>query len=364
VPIFATYVEQLGASHKMAGIIVGSYGFMQMILRIPIGIASDRFRKRKLFINFGLFFAFFSGLGLFLTKDLGLILLLRSLAGAAAATWVDFTILFTSYYENEKATEAIGTISFCNSIGQMFAMLAGGWIAERNGWNAPFELGAAAGVAGLLLSFFLVDRYEKGTNKITIKDILHVVKDRTLITVSSLAILSQLLTFATIYGFTPVYADALGGTKFEMSLLTVFYSLATAFASLVSGKYLVRRFGERKVLVIGFILTGVFTIITPFTNSLNILIAAQIFTGIGKGFSFPMLMGLSIKDVAPDRRATAMGFFQSIYGLGMFLGPVLMGLLGDLFSLAQGFVILGVLGCVTAFLAHLTIRDNPRINEI
>lgn len=363
VPIFATYVEQLGASHKMAGIIVGSYGFVQMLLRIPIGIASDRFRKRKIFINFGLFFAFFSCLGLFATKDLTLIFVFRSLAGAAAATWVDFTILFASYYENDKATEAIGIISFCNSIGQMCSMLAGGWIAQGSGWSAPFMLGTVVGAAGLVLSFFLIDKYEKSKNKMSVRDILFVMKDRTLIIVSSLAILSQLLTFATVYGFTPVYADGLGGTKFEMSLLTVFYSLATAFASLFSGKYLVKRLGERRVLVLGFLLTGVFTVLIPFTNSLKVLIAMQIFTGIGKGFSFPMLMGLSIQNVAPDRRATAMGFFQSVYGLGMFMGPVLMGFLGDVFSLGQGFVILGILGCVTALLGYVTIKNSPRADE-
>lgn len=360
VPIFANYIEHLGASYKMAGLIIGSYGFVQMLLRIPIGVASDRLRKRKVFINFGLFFAFFSCLGFFFTQNLSLILVLRSLAGAAAATWVDFTVLFTSYYEDDKATEAIGAISFCNSIGQMLAMLTGGWVAQRNGWSAPFALGAVVGAAGFILSFFIIDKYDESKSKMSMKDILYVMKDKTLITVSSLAVLSQLITFGTIYGFTPIYAEGLGATKFELSLLSVFYSLSTAFASLLAGKTIVRRFGERKTLVLGFLLSGIATIFIPFTNSIKLLILLQVIAGIGKGFSFPMLMGLSIKNVSPDRRATAMGFFQSIYGLGMFAGPVLMGVLGDLFSLKQGFVILGILGCVTAYLAFLTVRNQTK----
>ncbi|HEX6971763.1 MAG TPA: MFS transporter, partial [Limnochordia bacterium] len=35
--------------------------------------------------------------------------------------------------------------------------------------------------------------------------------------------------------------------------------------------------------------------------------------------------------------STAMGFFQSIYSLGMFLGPVASGLLGDLWGLGAVF---------------------------
>lgn len=360
VPILAAYVEQLGASHKMAGVIVGSYGFTQMLLRIPVGIISDKIHKRRLFISFGLFFAFFSGLGLWLTKDLNVILLFRSLAGAAAATWVDFTILFTSYYEHGKATEAVGVVSFYSAIGQMLGMLAGSWMVEVMDWQAPFGFGAAVGVIALVLSFFLVDNFEEGADKITLNEMLNVIKDRTLITVSSLAILAQILTFATVYGFTPVFAGTLGISKFEMGLLTVFSTLPTAFASVIVGKYLVRRFDDKKIVVWGFVLTGIFTVTIPFTRSFWLLIATQILAGAGRGFSFTILMGLSIKDVESNKRATAMGFFQAIYGLGMFMGPVIMGLLGDAFNLAQGFIVLGSLGCLTALLSQWTVRNSAR----
>ena len=46
-PIFSIYVVSLGASLKMAGLIFGSYGFTQMLLRIPLGILSDGIKTRK-----------------------------------------------------------------------------------------------------------------------------------------------------------------------------------------------------------------------------------------------------------------------------------------------------------------------------
>ena len=50
----STYaVGTLGAGKVMAGLIVGSYGFTQMVLRIPLGIASDVLKKRKLFVMGG-----------------------------------------------------------------------------------------------------------------------------------------------------------------------------------------------------------------------------------------------------------------------------------------------------------------------
>lgn len=365
VPVFAAYVEELGASHKLAGIIVGSYGFTQMMLRIPVGIISDRLHKRRMFISLGLLFTFLSSAGLSATTSLTLILVFRALAGAAAATWVGFTVLYTSYFKHEESVKAIGVINFFTTIGQMTAMLAGGWVAQNISTKATFSLGALAGLIGLGASFFIVEKYEPQAEKITFKGIIELLKNHTLLCVSSLAVLSQLITFATVFGFTPVFARNIGASRFEMSILTVVSSLPAAIASLAAGKYLAKKFGEKTIVITGFILTGIFTLIIPFTKSFPLLLATQVFSGFGRGLSFTLLMGLSIKDVRSDRRATAMGFFQAIYGLGMFLGPVFLGTISDLFSLEQGFVAMGLTGIATAAISYILLEKsfNPALPE-
>ena len=45
-----------------------------------------------------------------------------------------------------------------------------------------------------------------------------------------------------------------------------------------------------------------------------------------------------------------MGVFQSVYGLGMFIGPSFVGVLGDAFGLIRGFSALGFVGAATAVL--------------
>lgn len=359
VPIFAPYLSQLGISSNMTGIIIGSYGLTQMLLKVPVGIISDKIRKRKLFMIIGICLGFVSAVGLSLTKNVQLIFLFRALAGVAAATWVDFTILFSSYYKHEEATKAIGTINFFTFSAQMLAMLLGGWISDRLGWQASFALGAVIGMFGLGGSLFLKDNNESNPKPVSIKESLLIVKDPTVMSVSFLAILSQMLTFATVYGFTPVLADHMGVTKFQLGLLTVCFALPTALASLLIGRrHFIKRFREKQVVIGGFILMGIFTLLTPFMTSIWQLMAAQSIVGLGRGFSFPVLMGLSIKDISNDKRSTAMGFFQAVYGLGMFAGPVLMGIIGELVTLRQGFVILGIIGCLTALMAGVTIRPK------
>jgi MFS family permease len=355
VPILTAYVKDLGASNKMAGLIVGMYGLSQMLLRIPVGVVSDRIHKRKMFIVLGMIFSVVAGIGILLTDHLTWILFLRIIAGAAAATWVDFTILFASYYAKHETTRAMGNITVFNSLGQMFGILCGGWFADHYGWESAFLIGAAVGLAGTFAALFVVEKFEENEQAITLNGIKEVAGDRILLAVSFLAIILQILTFATVFGFTPVYAQSLGATKLDMGLLTFFSTLPIALASWLGGKYVSQRLGERNVIVLGFILSGVFTVVIPFTGSLWMLIVTQALAGFGRGFTTPVLMSLSIKHMETGRRATAMGFYQAIYGLGMFIGPLFMGLAGDLLTLQEGFVLVGMLGCITALLSYVLL---------
>ncbi|MFC0211585.1 MFS transporter [Paenibacillus chartarius] len=356
VPILTPYTEHLGASHQTAGLIVGMYGLSQMLLRIPVGVLSDRLHKRKLFIVFGLAFSVLAGVGIMISQELTWILILRALAGAAAATWVDFTILFASYYKKEETTQAIGTITLYNSLGQMLGILAGGAVADWYGWEAAFLLGAGVGAVGAIGAMFIVEKFDRDAQPITMQGVAEVASDRILLTVSFLAILFQLLTFATVFGFTPVYAQQLGATKLDMGILTFCSTLPTAIAAWIGGGVLARRIGERNVIILGFVLSGVFTAVIPVTGSLWLLIATQALAGFGRGFTTPVLMALSIKHMSGGRRATAMGFYQAIYGFGMFAGPYLMGILGDVLTLEQGFFIVGLLGCAAAALSYVMLR--------
>jgi len=60
------------------------------------------------------------------------------------------------------------------------------------------------------------------------------------------------------------------------------------------------------------------------------------------------LMGLSIQSVPRQQQATAMGFFQSLYAIGMSLGPILSGACAQKVGLSSVFVLNGGLGLVGA----------------
>ena len=357
VPNLSTYAESLGATYKMVGLILGSYGFTQMLLRIPLGIFSDRINKRKIFINLGILTSFISALGMGMLKSPVFLLIFRGLSGVAAATWVTFTVLFSSYFPENETSSAIGYINSFNSLGLMIAMLLGGIIAQYLGPQSPFFLAFAGGVLALILSFGIVEQ-KIDRKPIKISALLLVGKDKNLLVISGLGILIQLLTFATVFGFTPIAAEKIGASNFELGLLSTLSTLPVIFASAMSGSIFAKRFGEKNTLITGFLITSFSCIIIPFISNLNLLYLSQTLGGFGRGLVMSLLMGLSIKTVEPDRRATAMGFFQAIYGIGMSIGPVMVGFLSDTVGLNWGFWSVGMLGIVGALLALLLVKSS------
>jgi len=87
VPNLPIYAESLGASNKLIGLIISSYGFVQMVLRLPLGIYSDKINARKRFILLGILISVISSLGMGFFKNPWSLLIFRGLSGAAAAAW-------------------------------------------------------------------------------------------------------------------------------------------------------------------------------------------------------------------------------------------------------------------------------------
>ncbi len=348
VPTLSTYAEGLGAPYALIGLIVGSYGFTQMLLRIPLGILSDRLNKRRIFITLGLALCFLSAFGMWISTVPSMLLIFRAVSGAAAASWVIFTVLFSSYFESNEAPRAIGFISSVTSIGQMAAIFVGGVAAQLISPRAPFLLAFIGAAAAIALSFGLKENTGPRKEPMKIASLLSVARNPGLLFLSVLAIFSQFMTFSTIYGFTPVAAGKLGASDFQLGLLTTLSTMPGIFGAALSGSFFVKKLGERRTLVCGYTISAVTCFIIPFLTNMPQLYVSQIIGGFCLGTVFPLLMGMCIKNVQESMRATAMGFFQAIYGIGMFVGPMVVGFLSDTAGMSWGFWTTGLVGFLAA----------------
>jgi MFS family permease len=361
VPILPTYAREMGISYEMLGVILGSYGFTQMLLRIPLGIWSDTINKRRRFVVTGVAVSVASCLGMWLfPSEVGL-LVFRALSGVAAATWVIHTVAFASLFQPDEATKAMGIVNAILNAGQVIAMFTGGLIAFHFGQEYTFLVAAAGGVVGIALSFAAPEPEDHTRPALTLTGLLSMAKQKNLAVASLLGFCIQVLTFGTVYGFTPIAARQIGASNFELGLMQTLFILPGVIASTLSGTYFATRYGERLSIVAGFVATAVAYTAIPSLTGIYGLYLSQALGGFARGVVYPLLMGLSIRDVAGHQRGSAMGVFQAVYGFGMFLGPVMVGMVSDRAGLAWGFWLIGGFAIASAAIAAWQLPRQRRL---
>ncbi len=359
VPQMNSYAKEMGASYKLIGLITGAYGFSQTILRIPLGILSDRLRKRKIFIQFGLASAALSAMIVYIFPNPYVLLITRLLAGVASATWVNFTVLFLNYFSSNESAKAIGIATSNSKIGQLIAMFLGGIIAMNFGVKYIFLLSIVSGIIAYQLGFYIKeDRNDIKETKEESPGLMSVIKNKRVVLISVLGSLVQLIAYSTTFGFTPLIASKLGANDMQLSYLSVLYTLPQILFSVIAGTIFVKKLGERKTLLAGFILSTILCIATPFAPDLRYLYILQLLSGIGNAITFTLLMSMVIKNVDTSLRTTTMGFYQAVYGIGMIIGPVLLGFIGDMLGLTAGFIVTGLIGLISIVLVMMLKEEQ------
>ncbi|WP_435163143.1 MFS transporter [Paenibacillus glycanilyticus] len=363
VPTLSPYLSSRGLSLDLIGVVLGSYGFVQLLIRFPLGMLSDRYGKRKPFILLGMLAASVSCLLFIIPGSWLWPLAGRAMAGLCASTWVAFTVMYANYFAAEDATKAMGNISVMTVSGQMIGMLLSGWMSEGFGADAPFVLGAVIGGIGLLLALVIHEPAKPLHERsgISFSKIQSVIRTKLLLQVALLSLLAHCVLFITMFGFTPLKAEDMGGSGLELTLLVFAFMAPHALASMFTARWFAPRFGNWTTIGAGFILSAVCTVSICYVHSIWILMLTQVINGFAQGLHIPLLLGLAIRDVDPPGRATAMGLYQAVYAAGMFAGPFLAGWLNESWGLNSGFALGGMFGLIAAALCLVYYRSDRKL---
>ncbi|KKI93515.1 MFS transporter [Bacillus sp. SA1-12] len=365
VPVFVEYLDYLGGAYTLVGFIAGSYGIMQILLRLPIGILSDKMQIRKPFIIAGLVTGVISCFGFALTDSLGFAFASRVLSGVTASMWVAFTVLYASYFKAEDTTKAMGNIQFVTVASQLISMGLSGYLVSEWGWKAPFWLGGIIGCLGIIMSFGVKEvQSQTGDKKIEMGELRAVIKDPIVLKVALLSALANAVLFITMFGFTPTYALNIGATKESLIILVFSFMVPHAIAPIITGRYLLNRYHKWSILIVGFLGTFVFTSIIPFVSNLQWLYVTQALNGYAQGMTIPLLMGMAIQTISLSKRATAMGLFQAIYALGIFLGPFVAGMFSQMVNFSAVFYLAGAVGLIGMMLSIAWGRKQLNSNRM
>jgi MFS family permease len=157
----------------------------------------------------------------------------------------------------------------------------------------------------------------------------------------------------------PIKAD-LRLSDTEMSIVSgsafVFFNLAVGI--LIAGW--VDRANRTRILVLGVALWSAATAATGWAEGFASLALTRALVGVGEATAFPVAISMIADLYVPDRRARAVGIFQSSVFVGVVAGSIAAGVLAAAHGWRTMFLICGAAGFVLVVLMLATMREPQR----
>lgn len=231
----------------------------------------------------------------------------------------------------------------------------------RIGWSSPYILGLVL-VAMIMLSAFFV--IEKTREESFIDFNLFKNKNYRGATLSNFLLNGTAGTLIVTLSLVQVGA---GLTSFQAGLLTIGYLIAIILTIRV-GEKLLQKWGARKPMILGCIITGLGILMTSFTFLLAgqyMVIATIGFTlfGIGLGFYATPSTDAALSTVPAEKAGTASGIYKMASSLGTAFGvaisaAIFSGLSKGNVDFIQGFFLGRVDNIPVRFAAEVAILFN------
>ncbi len=163
----------------------------------------------------------------------------------------------------------------------------------------------------------------------------------------------------------PEIGDTFGATQTALNIVGLGCSLGLAMSVLYFGA-LADRYGRKQLLMLGLALTVVASFLSAFAVSIEMLIAARVFTGIAAGMAFPTTLSLITALWRPGpRRTTAIALWSGVSAMASVVGSVLAGFLLTLLWWGSAFLIAAPIAAVALILvwrfvpAHVAESSDP-----
>lgn len=175
---------------------------------------------------------------------------------------------------------------------------------------------------------------------------------------ASLLVITMDMTILNIA--LPEMAAELHPTSNQQLWIVDIYSLVLA-GLLVSWAAIGDRWGRKRMLMLGYSIFGIASLLVLFADTAESVIAIRAFLGIGGAMIMPTTLSLiRVIFTNPVERATALSIWAAVSGLGAAIGPLVGGFLLEHFSWHAAFLV-NVPLMLAGVVAGLLILPESRV---
>ena len=353
LPLFA--VDQLGGTPFQAVLLDTAYYGAKFVAAPFLGRWSDRYGRRPILIlsQVGTVFSFvlfilalplgrlIDGTGLSLGLSGGLLMLYaaRLLDGATGGNTIIAQAYVSDITNDDNRTQALGLLAASLGVGFIFGPAIGGFLAAQWGMMAPFFGGAVIAAAALMLTIAMLQESLPLENRTQSQghQPRRSIGRQALTNPSFMLILIigfiATLSFAAISPTFALYADRVLFTEISdaaiiyrnVGLMFMVMGLTAAVTQGLLIKPLVKRLGERRLVVVGQLALLTSSFLIPFTANPALFVAGLLPFVFGYGLIDPALQALIARFGQAATRGQLLGTYQSGLSLAYIVGPIWAG---------------------------------------
>ena len=173
---------------------------------------------------------------------------------------------------------------------------------------------------------------------------------------------TEVFGFSLILPFLPLYAQELGATPFQVSLILSVFSFFQFFMAPIMGR-LSDIYGRKPLLMFSQLSTMVSFLILGFSNSVWLLAISRIVVGLfGSNF---VIAQAYLSDISSEKdRTKAMGISGMAFGFGFLVGPALGGFLAERVGYNVPAFLAATLSLLTILMTSVFLKEKTRKDEV
>lgn len=343
LPLIPLYLEDIGISLSMVGLIMGATGIGAALVGIPASAFAERFTNDHLMLVGVMASA--ASLMVFGFVELAVVLvLLRLISGFGFGAMGQSRQLFITrgvplHFRGRVTSGMGGTHRLALAAGPVL----GGAVAGTWGFGAAFVVAGCAAAAGV--SFWVVPggREEVASNREErVPVFAALVRHRRRVLVGGVGPMLIQAGREGRYVVIPLIADRLGLSLAEIGGLLAVGTVVDFMIFPVSG-YLMDRFGRLYSIVPAFSVMALGMVLLGLASTATHVALASVLIGLGNGATSGAVLTLGA-DLAPEgEQGPYLAGFNLVSNLGLFVGPFVVGTVADASGLDSAAFALGAI---------------------
>lgn len=368
IPLLPFYAEHFGASAVEVGLLASSYSLMQFLFVPFWGQLSDRVGRRPIIIlsvagSFVSYFIFG------LAGSLTVLFISRILSGFMGANISTANAYIADSTPFEERAKYMGMIGAAFGVGFMLGPFVGG-LMSRISLGAPGFLASGLSLVNLALAYFMLPESltekPEHARKLRIMDVSGIRNAFRNPAIMSLVMVYffYIIAFSTLDVAFPLFTGHRFGYDAESNgYLFAYMGLIVVLIQGGATGRLVKRFGERGLVVAGIISLFVGLALVPLAHGLWELLVLLTFLAIGSALAQPSLTSLISKSASPKEQGSVLGVSSSFTSLARVIGPFWGGFIIGTVGMSWPFYTGAVMVLVALAFAFKAVKAVKHVEE-